>query len=181
MMGGSFDVESVEGVGSTFRFTIIFSYKPDLFGNSGGTQRTGAETTVSSLPPESRHLRVLLAEDDTVSQLVAVRILEKLGWKVTAVNNGQEVLDILNNQTFDVILMDDNMPLLSGLEVTQIIRREEKQTGLHVPVIAMTANAMAGDREKYLASGMDGYVSKPIDRNLLYEEIVNLVTQRFSR
>ncbi len=97
---------------------------------------------------------------------------------MTAVNNGQEVLNILNDQTFDVILMDDTMPLLSGMEATQVIRREEKQTGQHVPIIAMTANAMAGDKEKYLASGMDGYVSKPIDRNLLYEEIVNLVTQR---
>ncbi len=120
----------------------------------------------------------MLAEDNTVNQRIAMRILEKIGWKVTAVSNGQEVLNILNNQTFDVVLMDDNMPLLSGVETTQVIRQEEKQTGLHVPVIVMTANAMAGDRERYLASGMDGYVSKPIDRTLLYEEIVNLVTQR---
>src|SRR4029077_17140353 len=106
------------------------------------------------------------------------KTLEKFGWKVHPVLNGQEVLDILNKQTFDVILMDDQMPGLTGIETTQVIRREEKQTGMHVPIIAMTANAMAGDRERYLASGMDGYVSKPIDRNLLYEEIVNLVTQR---
>ncbi len=177
MMGGSFEVESVEGTGSIFRFIIIFD-KPDLFAQVGGAQKTPLGTAVFSVPPELHHLRILLAEDNTVNQLIAVRILEKLGWKVTAVNNGQEVLNILNNQTFDVILMDDNMPLLSGVEATQVIRREEKQTGHHVPVIAMTANAMAGDREKYLASGMDGYVSKPIDRNLLYEEIVNLVTQR---
>jgi two-component system sensor histidine kinase/response regulator len=131
-----------------------------------------------SMPPELKNIRILLAEDNTVNQRIAVRILEKMGWKVTAVSNGQEVLNLLSNQTFDVILMDDNMPLLSGIETTQVIRREEKQTGQHVPVIAMTANAMAGDREKYLASGMDGYVSKPIDRNLLYEEIVNLVSQR---
>ncbi len=178
MMGGSIEVESREGTGSIFRFIIIFGYKLDLFGNSGGDQSTGAETTVPSVPPELHHLRILLAEDNMVNQRIAVRILEKLGWKVTAVNNGQEVLNILNNQAFDVILMDDTMPLLSGIEAAQVIRREEKQTGHHVPVIAMTANAMAGDREKYLASGMDGYVSKPIDRNLLYEEIVNLVTQR---
>ncbi len=178
MMGGSIEVESVEGMGSTFRFTIIFDYKPDLFGNASGDQSTRPEIAGSSLPPELHHLRILVAEDNTVSQRIAVRILEKLGWKVTAVNNGQEVLNILSNQTFDVVLMDDNMPLLSGREATQVIRREEKQTGQHVPVIAMTANAMAGDREKYLASGMDGYVSKPIDRHLLYEEIAHLVTQR---
>jgi CheY-like chemotaxis protein len=138
----------------------------------------GEETILASVPPELQNLRILLAEDNTVNQRIAIRILEKVGWKVSAVGNGQEVLNILNDQTFDVILMDDNMPLLSGIETTQVIRREEKQTGLHVPVIAMTANAMAGDRERYLASGMDGYVSKPINRNLLYGEIVNLVTQR---
>ena len=179
MMGGSFEVESKEGTGSTFRFNIIFGFKPDMFGKLGNEQKTRSETVVSSVPPELHNLRILLAEDNTVNQRIAVRILEKLGWKITAVNNGQEVLDILNKQSFDVILMDDNMPLLTGIETTQVIRREEQQTGLHVPVIAMTANAMAGDREKYLATGMDGYVSKPIDRNLLYEEIVNLVTQRF--
>ena len=178
MMDGSLEVESVEGTGSTFRFSVIFGYKPGLFGNLGGAQDPKGETAALSVPPELRHLRILSAEDNAVNQRIVVRVLEKLGWKVTTVNNGQEVLDILNNQTFDVILMDDNMPLLSGIEAVQVIRREEKQTGHHVPVIAMTANAMATDRKKYLASGMDGYVSKPIDRDLLYEEIVNLVTQR---
>jgi PAS domain S-box-containing protein len=179
MMRGSIEVESKEGTGSTFRFNIIFGIKPDQFESTESEKKVRTETVMSSVPPELQHLRILLAEDNTVNQRIAIRVLEKLGWKVTAVSNGQEVLNILNDQTFDVILMDDNMPLLSGIEATQVIRREEKQTGLHVPVIAMTANAMAGDRERYLASGMDGYVSKPIDRNLLYEEIVNLVTQRF--
>ena len=178
MMGGSIEVDSKEGAGSTFRFTILFGFKPEMFGNSAGEQKNKSDAVVSAVPAELLHLRILMAEDNTVNQRIAVRILEKLGWKVTVVNNGQEVLDLLTNQTFDVILMDDSMPLLSGIETTQVIRREEKQTGHHVPIIAMTANAMAGDREKYLASGMDGYVSKPIDRNLLYEEIVNLVTQR---
>lgn len=181
MMGGSIEVKSVEGAGSTFRFNIIFGYKPDLFRDLSGDEKAGAETTAVSaamVPPELHHLRVLVAEDNALNQRLAVRILEKLGWKVTAVNNGQEVLDILNSQTFDVILMDDNMPLLSGIEATQVIRREEKQTGHHVPVIAMTANVMAGDREKYLAAGMDGYISKPMDRRLLYGEIINLVTKR---
>ncbi len=180
MMGGSIEVESKEGLGSTFRFNIIFGYKADAGGNVAGDTVVKAETTATSMPSELHHLRILLAEDNTVNQRIAVRILEKLGWKVTAVGNGQEVLNILNNQTFDVILMDDNMPLLSGIETTQVIRREEKQTGHHVPIIAMTANAMAGDREKYIASGMDGYVSKPIDRSVLYQEIINLVTQRLN-
>ena len=86
-------------------------------------------------------------------------------------NNGQEVLNILNNQTFDVILMDDNMPLLTGIEATQVIRREEKQTGLHVPIIAMTANTLQGDREECLRAGMDDYICKPVN----LEELVNLL------
>jgi PAS domain S-box-containing protein len=178
MMGGSIEVESKEGAGSTFRFSIIFGFQPGLIEHPGATQKTVGENVVFTVPPELHHLRILLAEDNMVNQHIAVRILEKLGWRVIAVNNGQEVLDILNHQTFDVILLDDNMPLVSGIEAAQVIRQEEKRTGLHVPMIMMTANAMAGDREKYLASGMDGYVSKPIDRNLLYREIVNLVTQR---
>jgi CheY-like chemotaxis protein len=178
MMRGSIEVDSKEGTGSTFRFSIIFGFKPDSLENSGGEQKIDVVKTVPSVPPELSNLRILLAEDNMVNQRIVVRILEKLGWKVTAVNNGQEVLNILNNQTFDVILLDDNMPLLSGTETARVIRQEEKQTGLHVPVVVMTANAMAGDKERYLASGMDGYVSKPIDRTLLYEEIANLVTQR---
>jgi PAS domain S-box-containing protein len=178
MMGGNIEVESKEGIGSTFRFTIIFGYRPDMVSHAISDQGTKPEIAVLSAPPEVQNLRVLVAEDNMVNQRIAVRVLEKLGWKVTAVNNGQEVLNILNDQTFDVILMDDTMPLLSGLEATLVIRQEEKQTGQHVPIIAMTANAMTGDKEKYLASGMDGYVSKPFDRNLLYEEIVKLVTKR---
>jgi len=177
MMYGHIEVDSQEGQGSTFRFTLIFGYNPDLLLKLPvASAQAGGNGAL--LPPQLQQLRILLAEDNTVNQRIAVRILEKFGWKVTAVNNGQEVLNILNNQTFDVILMDDSMPLLSGIETTQVIRREEKQTGQHVPIIAMTANAMAGDKEKYLASGMDGYVSKPIDRSLLYDEIVTLVTQR---
>ncbi|MDE1920168.1 MAG: PAS domain S-box protein [Candidatus Omnitrophica bacterium] len=178
MMRGSIEVDSKEGEGSTFRFNIIFGYKADVFGHGAGEQKAGDQPAGSSLPPELHHLRILLAEDNMVNQRIAIKILEKLGWQVTAVANGQEALNILNDQTFDVILMDDSMPVLGGVETVAVIRREEKQTGLHVPVIAMTANAMAGDREKYLGAGMDGYVSKPIDRQLLYEEIVNLVTRR---
>jgi CheY-like chemotaxis protein len=77
-----------------------------------------------------------------------------------------------------MVLMDDLMPEMSGVEAATIIRTEEKQTGFHLPIIAMTANAMSGDREKYLRVGMDGYVSKPIDRDQLFREIINLVKQR---
>ncbi len=178
MMRGQIVVESVEGQGSTFRFTVLFVVRPDLLLKQASELANQDNHILNVLPPELRTLRILLAEDNMVNQRIGMKILEKFGWSVTAVNNGQEVLNILNGQSFDVILMDDQMPVLDGIAATQVIRREEKQTGMHLPIIAMTANAMSGDRERYLASGMDGYVSKPIDRNLLYQEIVNLVTQR---
>ncbi len=179
MMRGQITVESTEGVGSTFKFVIIFGVNSELLQKQCSTTPTGGDNqSPDAMPAELRNLRILLAEDNTVNQRIALRVLEKFGWMATPVANGQEVLNILNGQNFDVVLMDDNMPLLNGVETTQAIRREEKQTGQHLPIIAMTANAMSGDRERYLASGMDGYVSKPIDRNLLYGEIVNVVTQR---
>lgn len=178
MMRGQIWVDSVEGQGSTFHFTIIFGYKPHV--TSKLKDDAKPQDINDSLPENIQHLRILVAEDNMINQKISVKILEKFGWEVTAVVNGQEVLDILNKQSFDVILMDDQMPVLDGVAATQVIRREEKQTGMHMPIIAMTANAMAGDRERYLQSGMDGYVSKPIDRSLLYNEIVNLVSQRLS-
>lgn len=177
MMRGTISVDSVEGQGSTFRFTIIFGVRKDAH-LKPGAQAHGEAKPDTIVPEELKNLRILLAEDNAINQRVAVKTLEKFGWSVVVAPNGQEALNMLNNQTFDVILMDDQMPVLTGIETTQAIRREEKQTGMHVPIIAMTANAMAGDRERYLAAGMDGYVSKPIDRSVLYNEIVTLVTQR---
>ncbi len=165
---------SEEGKGSRFCFKIIFGVKFESLSKS--TIDDNSRQNKVLLPEEVRHLNILLAEDNTVNQKIATKILEKFGWTVTPVLNGQEVLNLLNTKTFDVILMDDQMPQLSGIDTTQVIRREEKQTGMHVPIIAMTANAMAGDRERYLQSGMDGYVSKPIDRQALYDEIVKVVT-----
>jgi len=178
MMRGQIWVDSVEGKGSTFRFTIIFGHRPHITSN---LKEGSAEQSISdALPEHVKNLRILVAEDNMINQKISVRIIEKFGWQVKAVINGQEVLDLLNNQSFDVILMDDQMPVLDGVAATQVIRREEKQTGQHMIIIAMTANAMAGDRERYIAAGMDGYVSKPIDRSLLYNEIVTLVSQRHS-
>ncbi len=176
MMRGSIVVDSEEGKGSIFKFTIIFGYKSQPAYIK--TDQSGQKTNEFEIPENVKDLRILLAEDNMINQRVASKVLEKFGWKVTCVVNGQEVLDILAKESFDVILMDDQMPVLDGVAATQVIRREEKQTGMHLPIIAMTANAMAGDRERYLSSGMDGYVSKPIDRSLLYNEIVTLVSQR---
>ena len=106
--------------------------------------------------------RILLAEDNPVNQRLAVKLLEKQGHSVRVANNGREALDTLASEAFDLVLMDIQMPVLSGLEAAAIIREREKASGAHTRIIALTANAMSGDREKCLAAGMDGYLSKPI-------------------
>ena len=110
----------------------------------------------------SSFLRVLLAEDNAVNQRLAVRLLEKRGHHVVVVGNGREALEALEKGSFDLVFMDVQMPEMDGLEATAAIRDKEKSSGLHQPIIALTAHAMKGDREKCLAGGMDGYLTKPI-------------------
>ncbi|MGQ9650627.1 MAG: response regulator [Phycisphaerae bacterium] len=123
---------------------------------------------------ERRAPRVLLVEDNEVNQKLAVRILEKFGCPLAVANNGKEALDILAREgegAFDLVLMDVQMPVMGGFEATSAIRERERKTGGHLPIVAMTANAMKGDREQCLEAGMDDYLPKPIDvaalRNLL--------------
>jgi two-component system, sensor histidine kinase and response regulator len=125
-------------------------------------KRTRYEITSATIQPSDRPLRVLLAEDNPVNQTLAMRILEKLGHKVEVVNNGKEAVARALAEGLDVILMDIQMPEMDGLEATTAIRAAEAATGKHVPIVAMTAHAMKGDKEKCLSAGMDGYLSKPI-------------------
>jgi two-component system sensor histidine kinase/response regulator len=108
-------------------------------------------------------LNILLAEDNVVNQRVAIGILEKRGHAIQTVNNGKEALDALACECFDVVLMDVQMPELDGLETTAAIRRKEQETGGHIAIIAMTAHAMKGDRERCLDAGMDDYLAKPVE------------------
>jgi signal transduction histidine kinase/CheY-like chemotaxis protein len=115
-----------------------------------------------------RRLRVLLAEDNVVNQRVAGGLLTKRGHEVTVTSNGQEAVDAAESGGFDVVLMDVQMPVMGGIEATAAIREREGGTGGHLRILAMTAHAMTGDRERCLAAGMDGYLSKPIDPVMLY-------------
>jgi CheY-like chemotaxis protein len=111
---------------------------------------------------ERPRLRVLLVEDNAVNQKLAVTLLQKMKYAVIAASNGKEALAHLRHERFDLALMDIQMPLLNGFETTAAIRREEAKTGEHLPILALTAHAMSGDRERCLRAGMDGYISKPI-------------------
>jgi len=124
-----------------------------------------------SLRESQPKLHILLAEDNTVNQLLAARLIEKRGHTVTIVGNGRDALAALEKQSFDVVLMDVQMPDMDGFEATAEIRSKEKTTGQHLPIIAMTAYAMRGDRERCLAAGMDDYISKPIRPDELFRMI----------
>jgi two-component system sensor histidine kinase/response regulator len=124
-----------------------------------------------------QQLRVLLAEDNEVNQRVATRMLNKLGHTVEVVQNGQQVLEATQSGDFDLVMMDVQMPIMDGLEATAAIRKQEENTGRHLPIIAMTAHAMVGDRERCLAAGMDDYVAKPINEAAINSAISRLRDQ----
>jgi CheY-like chemotaxis protein len=142
-----------------------------------GLKRSEAKpalVTRHSLREEVRSLRILLAEDNAVNQLLATRLLEKQGHHVATVGNGRAALERLEKETFDLILMDIQMPEMDGFEATAAIRKQEESTGKHLPIVAMTAHAMEGDRERCLAAGMDGYIAKPVRAKDLIDAIENL-------
>ncbi|MBZ5592452.1 MAG: response regulator [Acidobacteriia bacterium] len=171
MMGGRIWMESDVGHGTTSHFTACF-------GLGVPETRPAAAILDGSMNPASageavrmRPLRILLADDNTVNQKVAVRLLEKHGHEVVVTENGREVLAALAEQCFDLVLMDVQMPEMDGLEATAVIRETERRTGAHLPIVAMTAHAMKGDEERCLNAGMDDYVSKPITPSELFAAV----------
>lgn len=161
LMGGSIRVESHPGSGSEFIFTSMFGIAPETL-DAMPSNLTMLALEVE-LPPPVRNLHVLLAEDNVVNQRLASRLLEKRGHHVALASTGGEALARLKQEMFDVILMDVQMPDMDGLETTAIIREREKDSGIRTPIVALTAHTMKGDRERCLAAGMDGYVTKPIN------------------
>jgi PAS domain S-box-containing protein len=179
MMGGRIWVESDEGRGSRFHFTARFGrcstplVKRALPDSTVATQRVQPELPLAVKPadPQGRSLRILVVEDNPVNQLLAVRVLQKVGHTTAIADNGQEALEALERETFDLVLMDVQMPVMDGFQASAAIRAKEQETGRHLPIVAMTAHAMKGDRERCFEAGMDGYVSKPIEADALFTAI----------
>ncbi|MGJ8645240.1 MAG: response regulator [Luteolibacter sp.] len=143
----------------------------------GGKFDSGMEEDgLGEVPEGTRALRVLVAEDGKVNQVVARRLLEKRGHHVTLVENGRQAVETTAAEEFDLVLMDVQMPEMNGIEATEAIREREKTSGVRLPIVAMTANAMKGDEEMCLAAGMDGYVPKPVRAARLYEELEKFFT-----
>jgi two-component system sensor histidine kinase/response regulator len=136
---------------------------------AGGTR--GQLITRHSIQEKWRGLTVLLAEDNAVNQQLAVKLLEKAGHKVVLAGHGREAVDKHATERCDVVLMDVQMPGMDGLEATALIRERERTTGTRIPIIAMTANALKGDRERCLEAGMDDYLTKPIRRDALFDAL----------
>jgi PAS domain S-box-containing protein len=146
-------------------------------GRAPAGSATAPSTANASGPAKRRRsLRVLLAEDSPINQKLAVALLGQQGHSVVVANNGRDALAQLEGQRFDLILMDVQMPEMDGLEAAAAVRAREKETGGHVPIVAMTAHAMKGDRERCLDAGMDDYVSKPIEPNELWRAIEKVVS-----
>lgn len=168
LMGGEIKVQSQKGVGSRFYFTIrLAEAQKDLENFKGNILNS----------KDKKEENILLVEDNKVNKLVIKKMLSEIGYeKVRVASNGIEALNLMEKNKFDVILMDIQMPELDGLETVKIIRKNEEKLGSHTWIIATTSHALKGDKEKFLAQGMDDYISKPIDINKLskgLEEIHN--------
>ena len=152
----------------------------ELFDAMTKAMETAEIATLRSLPPAAesagppRPLKILLAEDSVVNQKLAVGLLSSKGHQVSVVNNGRDAVTAVAQESFDLILMDVQMPELDGLQATAQIRTHEQGTGRRVPIIAMTAHAMKGDRERCLEAGMDGYVAKPVRSRELFATIAEI-------
>ncbi|MBZ5578166.1 MAG: response regulator [Acidobacteriia bacterium] len=146
-----------------------------VLGERSAEVNPSALVTRHSLRAARRPVDILLAEDNQVNQALAVRLLEKHGYRVQVAGNGIDAVTKFEAGRFDAVLMDVQMPEMDGFEATAAIRKIEKARGGHIPVIAMTAHAMKGDRDRCLAAGMDGYVAKPIHAAELFQAIGALI------
>jgi PAS domain S-box-containing protein len=176
-MSGRLWVESTPGRGSVFQFDVPLVAAPVVVAGSDGV----STASPTKLPRLSRPLRLLIAEDNALNQKMSVALVQKLGCSAVVASDGAEALSALRREPFDAVLMDVQMPGMDGLEATIRIRAGEEGSGVRLPIIALTAHAMKGDRERCLEAGMDAYLSKPVSFHDLYLVLADLADRLKSR
>ena len=165
LMSGEIWVESIVGEGSNFSFTCTL----EIVSVQNFSTESSAEKQIDY--PKQDQLRILLVEDDAISRIFIERSAQQRKWNMTVAANGKEAVAAVKQKNFDVILMDVQMPVMDGYAATRSIRQMEMLNGRHIPIIAMTAYALKGDKEKCLAAGMDDYLSKPVNIHELYATV----------
>lgn len=177
LMGGSIGLESILGQGTTVRFDILVGIleqkSPEIY-----QEPSRPDSVKEKIPQQALNLKILLVEDDEISQIFVKRLLGKYGAEIVCAQNGEDALKILSNGTFDIVLMDIRMPVMDGIAAAKHIRKMDCEACRNIPIIAMTANAMSGDREKVLAAGMNDYIAKPFEVDALRAIIDRIIGEK---
>lgn len=170
LMGGSLKVESELGKGSTFYFSIPLKIST--------IHKVISHDQVSiQLPSADKGLRILLVEDDLINRKMTSKILQNQNHEVVLAENGREAVDVFSKSSFDLILMDIQMPEMDGVSASKLIKKISKSRGVYTPIIALTAYAIEGDEERFIAEGMDDYISKPIELNNFFDVILRNINR----
>jgi PAS domain S-box-containing protein len=167
LMGGCIRVESIPDQGSSFFVELPFGVDRQI-----ALKRQSAAPQSPQQPPVQLH--ILIAEDNRLNADTLLAMLRRLGHTASVAYNGQDAIDLLRKETFNCILMDISMPVMDGRTATSIIREQEYTVGGHIPIIALTAHALQGDRESFLAAGFDEYISKPVTMQILTDELAQI-------